>query len=95
LTEEGGEQKPNINSNIEINYEGRFLDGVSFDQSGDFPSIFALSNLIVGWQIGIPLMGRGGVGEFIIPPQLGYGRDGRGPIPGDAVLVFDIELVNF
>ncbi len=95
LNETGDDQRPNINSSIEINYEGRFVDGDVFDQSGDMPRTFPLSGLIRGWQIGIPLMGRGGDGLFIIPPQLGYGQDGRTGIPGNAVLIFDIELLDF
>jgi len=66
-----------------------------FDQSGASSASFPLSNLIRGWQIGIPLMGVGGVGEFIIPPQLAYGEEGRTGIPGNAVLIFDIELLDF
>jgi len=95
LNEEGGDQKPSINSSISLNYIGRFTDGDIFDQNGGMPVTFALSNLIRGWQIGIPLMGRGGVGTFIVPPQLGYGQGGRSGIPGNSVLVFDIELLDF
>ncbi len=95
LSEPGGSDKPNIDSTIDINYVGRLTDGDIFDQSGTDPASFPLANLIRGWQIGIPLMGRGGVGQFIIPPQLGYGAEGRPGIPGNAVLIFDIELIDF
>lgn len=95
LNEPGGSSKPNINSSIEINYVGRFTNGEIFDQNGDFPAVFPLRNLIPGWQIGIPFMGREGSGLFIIPPQLGYGFEGRTGIPGNAVLIFDIELIDF
>jgi len=95
LNEPGGAEKPNIQSSIEINYVGKFINGDIFDQNGDNPASFPLSNLIRGWQIGIPLMGRGGDGVFIIPPQLAYGRDGRTGIPGNSVLIFDIELLDF
>ncbi len=95
LNEPGGSDKPNIDSTIDINYVGRLTDGDIFDQSGADPATFPLSNLIRGWQIGIPLMGRGGAGTFIIPPQLGYGFEGRPGIPSNAVLIFDIELLDF
>lgn len=95
LEEEGGSEKPDISSSIEINYTGRFTNGEIFDQSGATTANFPLSNLISGWQIGIPLMGRGGSGTFIIPPHLGYGEAGRSGIPGNAVLIFDIELIDF
>ncbi len=95
LNEPGGTEKPNIQSSIEINYVGKFINGDIFDQNGDNPASFPLSNLIRGWQIGIPLMGREGDGVFIIPPQLAYGQDGRTGIPGNSVLIFDIELLDF
>jgi len=95
LSEEGAAERPTVNSSVEINYVGKFTDGEVFDQSGTTPSVFRLSNLIRGWQVGIPLMGRGGDGVFIIPPQLGYGPTGRTGIPGNAVLIFDIELLDF
>lgn len=95
LNETGDDQRPNINSNIEINYIGRFTDGDIFDQSGNTPAVFPLSNLIRGWQIGIPLMGRGGDVDLIVPPQLGYGPGARQGIPGNSVLIFDIELLDF
>ncbi len=95
LNEPGGSEKPDLNSFIEINYEGRFFDGGVFDESGTSSASFPLSNLIEGWKVGIPLMGRGGSGLFIIPPQLAYGFEGRQGIPGNEVLLFDIELIDF
>jgi FKBP-type peptidyl-prolyl cis-trans isomerase FkpA len=94
---EGSSQKPNLGSTVTIHYKGTLTNGKQFDSSYDrgAPATFALSNLIQGWQIGIPYFGRGGKGTLIIPPNLGYGSRGQGDIPANSILVFDIELINF
>ena len=55
---------------------------------------YALSGLIKGWQIGIPLMKKGGKSTFFIPSELGYGANSTGTFPANSVLIFDIELIN-
>lgn len=93
ITEPGNDQMPNLNSQVNVNYTGKLLNGSVFDSGTDVS--FVLSNLIRGWQLGIPLLGEGGSGTFIVPPQLGYGFNGTGGIPGNSILVFDIDLIAF
>jgi FKBP-type peptidyl-prolyl cis-trans isomerase len=65
---------------------------------GQDPVTFPLSDLIQGWQIGIPGMKVGGIRRLTIPYQLAYGErdipgeDGQVQIPGKSTLVFAIEL---
>ncbi len=95
-TTEGTGGHPTANSTITIRYKGYLLDGTVFDQTGDNQSVtFALPNLIEGWQIGIPLMKRGGTSKLLIPSNLGYGARETGNIPAHSVLIFDITLLDF
>ncbi|NTE03434.1 peptidylprolyl isomerase [Agrobacterium tumefaciens] len=80
------------NTSITIKYEGRLLDGSVFDNGGGKEQTFVLSQLIQGWQIGIPKIQKGGEIRLIIPPGLGYGSNATGPIPGNSVLDFTIQL---
>ena len=61
VTQEGsGDQRPGPNSTVEVKYRGYFTDGTTFDQSrGDNTSEVRLSNTILGWRIGVPLMQKG------------------------------------
>ena len=96
-----GEDRPNLNDEVTIFYKGYLLDGTNFDGTDTDPATFPLSNLIPGWQLGIPMFGKGGKGKLIIPPGLAYGpEDLLGPegnvvVPGNSVLMFEIELIDW
>jgi len=49
--------------------------------------------LIAGWQIGLPLIHKGGEIKLIVPSSLAYGC-GNGPLPANSILYFDIHLVD-
>ncbi len=96
ITEPGTGGHPNISSTVTVNYTGKILkNGDVFDQTNGTPRTFPLADLIEGWQEGIPLLRKGGKGTFLVPSALGYGPYGKGDIPANAPLIFDIELVNF
>ena len=85
---------------ITFHYTGALAaDATIFQSSRDSPGQpveFPLSDLIPGWQEGIPGMKVGGIRRLIIPYQQGYGEQGspQGGIPPKADLVFDIEVTN-
>jgi FKBP-type peptidyl-prolyl cis-trans isomerase len=86
-------------STITVKYTGTLQDGTVFDSTekqGGQPATFTLAkgSLIDGWVQGIPGMKVGGKRKLVIPPELGYGANGNGSIPGNATLTFEIELVD-
>jgi FKBP-type peptidyl-prolyl cis-trans isomerase FkpA len=83
------------NTQITVNYNGRLLNGTGFDSTAvGKPKTWALGNMIPGWQIGIPLIQKGGKIRLFIPSYYGYGNQATGPIPANSVLDFTIELVD-
>lgn len=91
-----GTQPAGVYSTVTIHYTGKRLDGFQFDSSvGGAPFTSVLSNLIKGWQYGIPYFKAGGKGKLLIPSHLAYGAQGAGAdIPPNTPLVFDIELIS-
>ncbi|MBL7743862.1 MAG: FKBP-type peptidyl-prolyl cis-trans isomerase [Chitinophagaceae bacterium] len=82
-------------STIFITYTGKMLDGTVFDQQSNAAATgWPLNQLIEGWRIGIPLIKEGGHIRLLIPSSMAYGCTGYGGIPGDAILDFDITLVD-
>ena len=62
--------------------------------NGGAPVTLPMSNLIVGWQQGIPGMKVGGRRLLVIPPEIGYGAQGSGPIGPNETLLFVIDLLG-
>lgn len=104
LTPGTGGGKPTTGQKIALNYTGMLLDGTKFDSSIDpaFGHVqpleykYGVDHMIKGWDEGVDLMKKGDKIKIIIPSALGYGASGRPPkIPGNSVLLFDMELVSF
>lgn len=89
----GSGPTPTLSSIVEVTYVGLFMNGNIFDQS---PSVisFPLNQVIEGWQLGIPLIKKGGHISLIIPSTYAYGCVGNGSIPPNSVLFFDVRLVD-
>ena len=86
-----------IGASVTVHYIGYLSDGTVFDSSIERePLSFVLGegSGILGWEQGLLGMREGGVRALIIPPQFAYESQGIGPIPPDATLVFEIELIN-
>ncbi|WP_066807203.1 FKBP-type peptidyl-prolyl cis-trans isomerase [Sphingomonas asaccharolytica] len=83
-----------------VNYEGKLVDGTSFDKSTQ-PTPMPVSGVVPGFSEALKLMAKGETLRVWIPSRLAYGpedqRDEQGKvvIPGKSTLVFDIELVDF
>lgn len=94
LTPGQGDAKPTDQDIALVNYEGRLIDGTSFDKSTQ-PTPMPVAGVVPGFAEGLKLMARGAKYRFWIKPELGYGSEGSGPIPANSVLVFDVEMLDF
>lgn len=88
--EEG--DKPDLCSTVRVKYELRLMDGTMVEFNNDVT--FRLAGLITGWQMGIPLIGKGSKIILYLPPALAYGNRTTGSIPANSNLVFEIELLD-
>jgi len=89
---------------VTVNYTGWLYDpsrpeqkGQQFDTSiggQPFPFTLGAGQVIAGWDRGVAGMRVGGQRRLVIPADLAYGSSGRGGIPPNATLVFDVELLT-
>jgi peptidylprolyl isomerase/FKBP-type peptidyl-prolyl cis-trans isomerase FklB len=88
--------KPHLNDEVKVMYEGKLVDGTVFDSSYERgqPAAMPLKGLVKAWQEALQLMRPGDEWILYVPPELGYGAEGQGPIPPGAVLIFRIELID-
>lgn len=96
VIKEGKGERPSVNSRVSAHYSGTFINGKVFDSSIErgTPTEFRLSQVIQGWQEGIPMMRVGSRYRFFIPPALAYGAGGPAAIPPNSLLIFDVELLE-
>ncbi len=86
-----------VGDTITVNYVGKLQDGSVFDSSiGKQPYQFTLGvgEVIPGWDQGLQGMKIGGKRLLIVPPSLAYGSQGFGPIPPNATLIFEVQLLS-
>jgi FKBP-type peptidyl-prolyl cis-trans isomerase FkpA len=93
VTNPGSGPAPTASSLVFIKYTGKLLDGTIFD-SRTTPISSRLNEMILGFQIGLPLIQKDGTIKLIIPSALAYGCNGFGTVPGNSVLYFEIELTD-
>ncbi len=90
---------------VVVHYTGWLYDekaadhhGSKFDSSVDRNQPFSFplgaGRVIKGWDQGVAGMKVGGKRTLTIPPDLGYGPSGKGPIPPASTLIFDVELLE-
>ena len=90
---------------LTVHYTGWLFDASRADQKGlqfdtsrassdGFSFTLGVGQVITGWDRGIVGMKVGGLRRLVIPPSLAYGTSRNGPIPPNATLVFDIELLD-
>ncbi len=85
---------PVSSSSVSVRYTGKLLNGTLFDQATTATALYPLAGFIPGWQLGLPLIKKGGTIRLIIPSSLAYGCQAAGSIPANSILFFEIELVD-
>ncbi len=91
--------QPKTGQTVTVNYTGWLTNGQKFDSSLDRNQPFSFQigtgQVIKGWDEGVASMHVGGKRRLTIPPNLGYGSSGAGGvIPGNATLIFEVELLS-
>jgi len=93
----GNGEVPLEDQKVQVNYEGRLIDGTVFDASarhGDKPSEFKPNQVIKGWTEALTMMPVGSKWQLFIPYYLAYGNRSAGEIKPYSTLIFDVELVG-
>ena len=100
ILKQGTGEEVKSGDNIAVHYTGTLEDGTKFDSSLDRgnPFVFTLGigQVIKGWDMGVLGMKVGEIRKLMIPSELGYGETGTpgGPIPPNATLIFEVELLG-
>jgi FKBP-type peptidyl-prolyl cis-trans isomerase FklB len=96
VLKEGTGPQPKNTDTVTVNYRGTLTDGTEFDSSykRGQPATFPVAGVIKGWTEALQLMKVGSKYQLFIPPDLGYGPSGQGAIPPNAVLIFEVELLD-
>ncbi len=94
---EGTGPTPAATDKVKVHYTGTLVNGKVFDSSVQRgqPAEFPLGGVIKCWTEGLQKMKVGGKAKLVCPPEIAYGPQGRPPvIPGNAVLTFEVELLE-
>jgi FKBP-type peptidyl-prolyl cis-trans isomerase len=96
VLKEGIGNNPKPTDQVKVHYRGKLIDGTEFDSSykRKQPAEFQLNQVIPGWSEGLQLMKVGSKYELTVPSTLGYGERGNQSIPGNSVLIFEVELLD-
>ncbi len=87
-------RKPRDGDAVLINYIGYFsADGRIFDEG--YGSILPVDGVVAGFREGLKLSTKRSITRLCLPARLAYGVRGAGPVPPNADLVFQVELLDF
>ncbi len=92
---EGTGASPTAADKVKVNYTGTLVSGRVFDSTAQRgPAEFPLGSVIKCWTESLQLMKVGGKAKVVCPSEIAYGAGGNAGIPGNAVLTFQIELLD-
>lgn len=96
VVEEGEGPKPGPTDIVKFEYVGTLPDGTEFDRSQGEPVEIPVFGLVPGFSEGLQLMSKGATYKLRIPPDIGYGPQGRAPvIPPNTDILFEVKLSDF
>lgn len=95
IRDEGGAEKPTLEDSITFNYVAFTTEGDTVARSPVPSETKPLDGLISGWQLGLPLIGRGGSIRLYLPSALAYGPNPVANLCAGSDLIFDVELIDF
>ncbi|HRJ29519.1 MAG TPA: FKBP-type peptidyl-prolyl cis-trans isomerase [Cyclobacteriaceae bacterium] len=90
VDELGSGLPPNSDNDIRVKYKGMLFSNRSVFDEGTTTG--KLPDYIAGWQAGLSLLPPGSIATLFIPSGYAYGAAGRGSIPPNAILIFDVEV---
>jgi hypothetical protein len=94
---EGSGETAKSGQRVSLHYTGTFDDGRVFDSTkgkDPFTASIGKGQVIKGWDEAIPGMKVGEVRKLTVPPSSGYGSHGKGQVPANATLLFEVELLK-
>ncbi|MBC8047258.1 MAG: FKBP-type peptidyl-prolyl cis-trans isomerase [Fimbriimonadaceae bacterium] len=93
---EGTGATPVITDKVQVFYTGTLLDGSPIESNvgKPLPAPYPVKDYMKGWTEALLLMKEGSKWKLYIPSELGYGQMGGGPIPPNAAVIFEVELVK-
>lgn len=96
VLEKGDGKMPERNSNVEVHYEGKLINGQIFDSSyrRGKPAHFGVSQVIKGWTEALLHMHEGDTWELFIPADMAYGERNMQTIPANSTLIFKVQLIK-
>lgn len=102
ITKDGVGDKIAKGETAKVNYTGKLMDGTVFDSNTDpqfqhvepLPVKVGTGSVIPGWDEGLALLKRNSTATFLIPSGLAYGERAMGKIPANAILIFDVDIVD-
>ena len=100
VTEPGEGASPNLGDQVAVRYEGKFINGETFDASGEEPTVLSTSQVVPGFRDALLTMKPGESRTLYLPPSQAYGLlgqqgpGGQGGIPPNSPLVFEVTLVE-
>jgi FKBP-type peptidyl-prolyl cis-trans isomerase FklB len=93
---EGSGKIPKATDTVTVHYIGALINGAEFDNSykRGQPITVPVNGVLPGWNEALQLMKEGSKWQIFIPPTLGYGDRGMGPVPPNSIMIYEVELLS-